>query len=110
MVRMTQSHQATFIGDRAQFRPSAPSAPSVPLTEPYWVDSALESVLRDVDDTVILKIRPLAAGGVSARWTNGREWDLSDLDQKGPQYSSVRWFETLRLAKAAAANYLRIAA
>lgn len=103
---MTQGLHAVFVADSLLFRPLAARATRANPTQPYWTDSALESVLRDVDDQVILKVRALAAGGVSARWTNGRQWDNSDQVQKGPALSPVRWFETLRLVKAAAAALL----
>ena len=68
---------------------------------PNWIDSSLGSILRDIDGAVLSKIRPLVAGGVSARWTNGLTWDVSDIAPKGPGLSDTRWFATLRLAKAA---------
>lgn len=99
--RMSSSHSSSMGGDKGCFEQRSKPGQNAEPMDPSWIDSSLGSILRDLDGTVLTKIRPLVAGGVSARWTNGLTWDVSDIAPKGPGLSDTRWFATLRLAKAA---------
>lgn len=65
-----------------------------------WTDSPLGSALHDDSGRLIAKLRPLAAGGVSAQWCNGMRWDVSDQLRLVKEQPS-RWFATVPAAKQA---------
>lgn len=65
-----------------------------------WTDSQHGSALHDGAGKLLAKLRPLAVGGVSAQWMNGRRWDVSEQLSK-VKWSSSKWFVTLPQAKAA---------
>jgi hypothetical protein len=65
-----------------------------------WTDSPLGSALHGDDGTLLAKLRPLNAGGVSAQWCNGRLWDVSD-QLAGVKEQTSRLFKTLPEAKRA---------
>lgn len=65
-----------------------------------WTDSTLGSALHSDAGELLAKVRPLGAGGVSAQWCNGLQWDVSD-QLKRVERSTSRWFETVPAAKRA---------
>lgn len=70
-----------------------------------WTDTNLGSALHDGQGTLIAKLRPLGAGGVTAQWCNGMEWDVSD-QLKMVKTQRSRWFRTIPEAKAAVASVI----
>lgn len=66
-----------------------------------WTDSPHGSALHESGGLLLAKVRPLAAGGVSAQWCNGMRWDVSDQLPLVRSPQSSRWFKTIPEAKQA---------